>query len=66
MASLFDVTRDELAGLLHDQPPFRLKQVWEGLYSNLQEPASILTLPAALREKLETELPPAQIGRAHV
>ena len=59
MASLFDVTRDELAGLLHDQPPFRLKQVWEGLYSNLQEPASILTLPAALREKLETELPPA-------
>jgi len=59
MASLFDVTRDELAGLLHDQPPFRLKQVWEGLYSNLHEPSQILTLPAALRERLETELPPA-------
>ena len=59
MASLFDVTRDELAGLLHDQPPFRLKQVWEGLYANLQEPSAILTLPAALRERLETELPPA-------
>ena len=59
MASLFDVTRDDLAELLHDQPSFRLKQVWEGLYTNLQEPSAILTLPAALREKLETELPPA-------
>ncbi|NDE71877.1 MAG: 23S rRNA (adenine(2503)-C(2))-methyltransferase RlmN, partial [Actinobacteria bacterium] len=59
IVSLFDVTRDELAELLHDQPPFRLKQVWEGLYSNLQEPSQILTLPGALRERLDSELPPA-------
>ena len=59
MASLFDVTRDELSSLLHDQPSFRLKQVWEGLYSNLLEPSTILTLPAALRERIDHELPPA-------
>ena len=59
MASLFDVTRDELAGLLHDQPSFRLKQVWEGLYSHLLEPSAILTLPAAVRERIDLELPPA-------
>ena len=59
MASLFDVTRDDLATLLDGEPAFRLTQLWEGLYANLQEPDDILTLPKALRERLSTSLPSA-------
>ena len=59
MASLFDVTRDDLAVLLDGEPAFRLTQLWEGLYANLQDPDDILTLPKALRERLATALPSA-------
>ena len=59
MASLFDVTRDDLAALLDGEPAFRLTQLWEGLYANLQDPDDILTLPKALRERLSTSLPSA-------
>ena len=59
MASLFDVTRDDLATLLDGEPAFPLTQLWEGLYANLQEPDDILTLPKALRERLSTSLPSA-------
>ena len=59
MASLFDVTRDDLATLLDGEPAFRLTQLWDGLYANLQEPDDILTLPKALRERLSTSLPSA-------
>jgi 23S rRNA (adenine2503-C2)-methyltransferase len=55
----YDVGRDDLARLLHDQPGYRLDQVWEGLHRRALAPADISNLPSALRERLESELPPA-------
>ena len=52
MTSLYDASREDIAGLLSGQPAFRLKQVWEGLYTQFAEPSQILTLPGAVREEL--------------
>ena len=57
MTSLYDATREDIAGLLSGQPAFRLKQVWEGLYTQFAEPSQILTLPGAVREVLATGFP---------
>src|SRR5436305_3254669 len=32
---LFDATRDEIAALLADEPPYRVDQVWQGRYHRL-------------------------------
>ena len=57
MTSLYDATREDIAGLLSGQPAFRLKQVWEGLYTQFAEPSQILTLPGAVREELSLGFP---------
>ena len=57
MTSLYDATREDIAGLLSGQPAFRLKQVWEGLYTQFAEPSQILTLPGAVREELAHGFP---------
>lgn len=59
MAGLYDASRDDIATLLAGEPAFRIKQVWEGLYTNLLEPDEILTLPKALRARLTEALPSA-------
>ena len=59
MVSLYDASREDITTLLEDQPAFRIKQVWEGMYQQFIEPAQMLTLPVALRNKLNEHFPPA-------
>jgi len=44
--------RDELAALLHDQPNYRVDQLWSGLYEHKSPPAEITNLPKDIRERL--------------
>ena len=37
MITRYDLTRDELAGVLDGEPRYRLDQVWDGLYTQLAE-----------------------------
>ena len=39
MVSRYDLSPDELAVVLDGEPRYRVNQVWEGLYANLQEPS---------------------------
>jgi 23S rRNA (adenine2503-C2)-methyltransferase len=57
--SRYDLSRADLAGLLHDQPRYRVDQVWHGLYTELADPAEITALPRSLRDHLAAELPAA-------
>ncbi len=55
----FDVSRDELAALLGDQPRYRVDQVWDGLYEPGKDLLDISNVPVAVRERLDTTLPRA-------
>lgn len=59
MRSRYDTTREELDALLVGEPRFRASQVWEGLYARGVGPEAMTNLPAALRGRLDAELPPA-------
>jgi 23S rRNA (adenine2503-C2)-methyltransferase len=59
MPSPYDLTREELAELLADQPAYRLRQVWDGLYRQGTPFTELTTLPRALRERLHRAAPPA-------
>jgi len=59
MAHPYDPDRDDVAALLTDQPAFRTTQVWEGLYRQLRTFDEMTNLPAPLRDRLATALPPA-------
>jgi 23S rRNA (adenine2503-C2)-methyltransferase len=53
----YGIERAELAGLLHDEPSYRVDQVWRGLYTQLAEPGDITNVGKALRSRLEESLP---------
>ena len=53
----YDITHDELAAMLADEPRYRAGQVWDALYRQHLAPAEMTTLPRALRDRLEHELP---------
>jgi len=53
----YDVDRDALAALLHDQPRYRVDQVWDGLWAQGREPKDLTNVPAAVRERLTEALP---------
>lgn len=53
----YDLTRDDLAGVLSDQPAYRVEQVWRGLHAESRRPAEMTNLPGSLRIRLEEELP---------
>jgi 23S rRNA (adenine2503-C2)-methyltransferase len=55
----FEVSREDLAGLLADEPRYRTDQVWRGLWERGARPADMTELPKALRDRLEAELAPA-------
>jgi 23S rRNA (adenine2503-C2)-methyltransferase len=57
--SRYDWTRPQLAELLHDQPRYRVDQVWQGLYDHGTEPGAWTSLPKALRARVGGLLPPA-------
>ncbi len=50
---------DELGALLGDQPAYRTRQVWDGLYRRGLRPAEMTDLPAPLRRRLDDLLPAA-------
>jgi len=59
MPAPYDLTRDELAELLEGEPPYRARQVWDGLHARVQRPEEMTELPGSLRAALEVALPPA-------
>lgn len=59
MTTLYDLSRDELAAMLSDQPAYRVDQLWRGLYTDLLDPADVSTLPKGLRARLATDAPAA-------
>lgn len=58
-ATRYDLSRDELADLLADQPRYRLDQVWDGLYAQGKDLAELTNLPKALRAALDERAPVA-------
>ena len=57
MSVRYGASRDELAELLHDQPRYRVDQVWAGLYEKLAAPDELTNLPKGLRTQLDQDLP---------
>ncbi len=57
--SRYDASPADLAELLADEPAFRARQVWAGLYERGVGPEAMTDLPAALRERLAAALPAA-------
>jgi 23S rRNA (adenine2503-C2)-methyltransferase len=55
----YDVSREQLAELLHGTPRYRVDQVWSGLYEQFTDPADWTNLPKALRAELADRLPAA-------
>jgi 23S rRNA (adenine2503-C2)-methyltransferase len=55
MSGRYDLTRADLASLLPGEPPYRVAQVWEGLYAHGLGPDEVTTLPKALRRRLEDD-----------
>jgi 23S rRNA (adenine2503-C2)-methyltransferase len=48
----YDLSRDELAGLLEGEAPYRVAQVWDGLHRRALQPAEMTDLPLRLRSRL--------------
>ncbi len=48
----YDVTRDDVAALLVDEPSYRVGQVWDGLYRHGAAPQDLTVLPRRLRDRL--------------
>ena len=59
MASAFDPDGTALDELLDGEPPYRRRQVDEGLWRQLRRPGELTVLPKALRTRLADALPPA-------
>ena len=58
MRSIFDLSLDELTHFVaaHNQPAYRAKQIWQGVYGELVDsPEVITTIPKSLRQQLGTE-----------
>ncbi len=51
-----DLTPTDLARLLAEEPPFRVRQVWRGLHQGLG-PEEMTDLPLSLRRRLAEQLP---------
>ena len=57
MPSLYDADRGTLAALLGGEPPYRVDQVWDGLYRRRVDLEDITEVPRALRARLAEALP---------
>ncbi|HEY2301583.1 MAG TPA: 23S rRNA (adenine(2503)-C(2))-methyltransferase RlmN [Acidimicrobiales bacterium] len=55
MPGPYDLSPAEVADLLGDEPAYRARQVWDGLYRRMLRPAEMTDLPARLRRKLESD-----------
>jgi 23S rRNA (adenine2503-C2)-methyltransferase len=59
MPAPYDLTREELAGMMAGEPAYRVRQVWDGLHRRVRRPEELTELPAGLRAELAAALPPA-------
>jgi len=59
MPAPYDLTREELAGLLDGKPGYRSRQVWDGLHTRVLRPEEMTELPEDLRVELGAALPRA-------
>ncbi len=57
MPTRYDAGPEDVAAALGDQPAFRARQVWDGLYRRAIEPGEMTDLPLRLRQQLADELP---------
>ena len=57
MTGRFDLSQEDMAALLRDEPPYRVRQLWRAVHQG-REPAEMTELPAALRQDLDEKLPP--------
>jgi 23S rRNA (adenine2503-C2)-methyltransferase len=55
--SRYDLSVDDLRALLGDEPAYRARQVWQGLYTQGVEPTEMTNLPRSLRDQLDELLP---------
>jgi len=53
----YDIGRDALEALLGNEPAYRARQVWDGMYQRLLAPEQMTELPKSLRERLARDLP---------
>jgi len=58
MTGAFEMTRDELAAALGEQPAYRTDQVWRGLWERGAWPRDMTDLPLSLRERLSQVVVP--------
>ncbi|MGI8984095.1 MAG: 23S rRNA (adenine(2503)-C(2))-methyltransferase RlmN [Acidimicrobiales bacterium] len=63
MPGRFDVSLDELSGVLGAEPAYRTRQVWRSLYQG-REPEEMTDLPVALRARLARDLVPGLVPTA--
>ncbi|MDZ7677170.1 MAG: 23S rRNA (adenine(2503)-C(2))-methyltransferase RlmN [Acidimicrobiales bacterium] len=59
MPTRYDPSAHELAGLLEDEPAYRTRQIWDGLYHQGRDLLELTDVPKGLREHLAEELPRA-------
>jgi 23S rRNA (adenine2503-C2)-methyltransferase len=59
LSSPFDASRGDIEALLHDEPPYRVQQVWDALHKRAQWPLEMTELPIALRDRLADTLTPS-------
>jgi 23S rRNA (adenine2503-C2)-methyltransferase len=55
----YDLDRSGLAALLAGEPPYRVEQVWRGLYEEGRRLGEMTNLPRSLRARLDAVLPSA-------
>lgn len=55
--SLYDHSKEDFVLLLHDQPQYRVDQLWTGLYEHSLEVKDISNLPLSLRKKIADNTP---------
>jgi 23S rRNA (adenine2503-C2)-methyltransferase len=61
--SRYQLDREQFGELLADHPPYRVEQIWKGLYEDGLDIHDITTLPKALRAELDELLPVALYNR---
>ncbi|MFP3907915.1 MAG: 23S rRNA (adenine(2503)-C(2))-methyltransferase RlmN [Acidimicrobiales bacterium] len=59
MPTRYDPSAHELAGLLADEPAYRARQIWDGLYHQGRDLLELTDVPKGLRVQLAEELPRA-------
>jgi 23S rRNA (adenine2503-C2)-methyltransferase len=57
MSSIYELSRDELAAHLADEPRYRVDQLWHGLWAEGLALESITTVPKTLRSELAATFP---------